>query len=97
MNLSLSELKQIQTEAEERRKQAEEEKKKQGQLVNVAKLSLHFEEDKNGLWLVVRAEVQANQTKKGNIALHNSAWRKVKTKEGIEVVIPSFNPFISMK
>jgi len=94
--VNLAELQRVQKEAEERRR-AEEEAKKQTRPSNTGQILAYFEENKDGLWLVVRAEVQANQTKKGNVALHNSVWRKVKTKEGIDVVIPSFNPFIPMK
>ena len=94
--LNLKELKEIQEKAEEERRKAEEAKKQRQS--NVDALYVQFKEEKDGsLWLIVRAQVRAQETAKGNIALHNSNWRKVKTAEGIDVVIPAFNPFISMK
>lgn len=94
--LSLAELQKVQKEVEEKRK-AEAEAKK-ARKSNVDALYAHFEEKKDGtLWLIVRAQVRAQETAKGNIALHSSNWRKVKTAEGVDIVIPAFNPFISMK
>lgn len=95
--MNLKELQQVQAEMEERRKAAEEAKKARSKS-NIGALYAQFKEEKDGsLWLIVRAEVRAQETEKGNIALHNTVWRRVKTAEGIDIVIPSFNPFISMK
>ncbi len=94
--MNLKELQQVQAQMEERRK-AEEEAKKARPKSNIAALHAQFKEEKDGLWLIIRAQVQAQTTEKGNIALHNSAWRRVKTAEGIDIVIPSFNPFVPMK
>ncbi len=94
--MNLKELQQVQAQMEERRK-AEEEAKK-ARKSNLDALYVQFKEEKDGtLWLIVRAQVRAQETEKGNVVLHNSNWRRIKTAEGIDIVIPSFNPFISMK
>jgi len=94
--VNLKELQQVQAQMEERRK-AEEEAKK-ARKSNLDALYAQFKEEKDGtLWLIVRAQVRVQETEKGNVVLHNSNWRRIKTAEGIDIVIPSFNPFISMK
>lgn len=93
--LSLAELQKVQREMEEKRKAEAEAKARQKS--NLNEFHAHFKEENGRLWLIVKAQVEAQETAKGNIALHNTVWRRVKTAEGIDIVIPSFNPFISMK